>query len=194
MNLGEGLELGRIREAATPGSPAPTEQLRLQGRTGICACGPRSGCSHSLLPLRAGVGPVPLRQVRDLTPPHCPYPNGAPGPTPTSATPPLKVWAAEGGAFLGSRPADLGLGPSRPPSKPRRQGIKASHLPFPAPTPSVRTPKALAAVWFPGPDKGTQRDIGVRRQTETWPGLAPALLPHPQRRLWLHLSLIKYKH
>ncbi|XP_057566353.1 iroquois-class homeodomain protein IRX-4 isoform X2 [Hippopotamus amphibius kiboko] len=36
--------------------------LLLAGRAGICACGPRSG-RHRLLPLRAGAGPVPLRQV-----------------------------------------------------------------------------------------------------------------------------------
>lgn len=45
-----GVELGCIPEAATPGSRAPTEQLRLQGCAGICACGPRSRRCR-LLPL-----------------------------------------------------------------------------------------------------------------------------------------------
>ncbi|XP_053058364.1 iroquois-class homeodomain protein IRX-4 isoform X3 [Acinonyx jubatus] len=38
-------------------------RLLLAGRAGICACGPRACCGRRLLPLRAGAGPVPLRQV-----------------------------------------------------------------------------------------------------------------------------------
>lgn len=110
--LGKGLALGRFQEAVTPGSPAPTEQLRLQGRPWVCACGPRSGCRRRLLPLRASAGPVPLRQVRDPGPSHCPLRDHQPLPPPAPC-PPTKVEHPEEGQSSG--PTDLGLGPAPPP-------------------------------------------------------------------------------
>lgn len=118
---GAGVELGRLPEAATPGAWDPTEWLRLQGRAGICACGPRACCGRRLLPLRAGAGPVPLRQVRDrrtesllTAPARAPALHSVVKLRTTSPTPPVNLWAARGG-ISGQVSADLALVRAPPP-------------------------------------------------------------------------------
>lgn len=147
--LGEGIELGGVPEGVTLGSWSDTEQLRLQGRPGICACGPRA-CRRRrrrcLLPIRAGTGPVRLRQVRDPPSSLSPGPLGSCQPsTPNQPQAPMKGWAARRRAFLSWGRAELTRPWFQPtPDKPLRPGLNVFPVSHPAPTRSG----LLAMLWF----------------------------------------------